>query len=191
MPPVRKKKIKDLTHKELLEFFEWFDGKLLLQDLTASYTILGGAALLMLGIISRSTADIDLPAQKMEGLIHEAGQEFGIEIHTVTQCTTVDFAECPKEIVFEGKALQIFSIHPKELLKSKLERYQKQDPQDIKDILSYSKLSYSEFEEIFSEMLKYWVGHPNRLIMHGRNVVERHFPENAKQFHSTFKLSYE
>ncbi len=191
MPPKPKKKIKELTKKELLAFFTWFDRRLSARDLHASYIILGGAALVLLDIITRSTVDLDLPAQEMAHLIDEAGREFGIEIDIVTQCTTVDFAQCPKKQVFEGESLKIFSIQAPDLLKSKLERFQKQDSQDINAIILHCKLSYAEFKEIFSEMIKFWVGHPDRLKMHARTVVERNYPDDIDNFYAAFKLSHE
>jgi uncharacterized nucleotidyltransferase DUF6036 len=191
MPPIPKRKIKELTKKELLHFFTWFDSRLSARDLSASYIILGGAALVLLDIIARSTVDLDLPAQEMSQLINEAGNEFGIEIDIVTQCTTVDFTECPKKMVFAGDALKIFSIQTPDLLKSKLERFQKQDPQDINAIILHDKLSYTKFKQIFSEMTKFWVGHPDRLKMHARTVVEWNYPNDIADFYSAFKLSHE
>jgi hypothetical protein len=185
-------KIKELTKKELHHFFKWFDEELKEKKDYANYTILGGAALVLLEIIDRSTADIDIVVEKVNpDLINEAAEKFGIEIDRVTQCTTVDFNDCPTEPIFIGDFLKIFSIQPRDFLKSKIERFEKQDPQDINALLKVLKLSYSEFKTLFSEMLQYFVGNEDRLKMKARTIVERNFSEDTKDFYNTFRLSFE
>lgn len=188
----KNKKIKELTKKDLNEFFERFEEELGRKKTAASYVILGGAALVLLNFIERSTEDLDIAkAEGDRGLIVEAAEKFGIKIDWVTQCTTVDFVECPKEIVFSGKQLKVSSINPQDLLKSKIERFEKQDPQDINAILDKLQLGYEELKKIFAEMLQDFVGNQDQLKMKARTIVERRFSEHAKDFYRSFKLSFE
>ncbi len=188
----KNKKNKELTRKDFVDFFDRFETELGSKKTTASYVILGGAALVLLDFIERSTEDLDIakPFGDRE-LLLEAAEKFGIKIDWVTQCTTVDFEECPKEMVYSGNWLKVSSLNPRDLLKSKLERFQKQDPQDINAILTKLPLGYEEFKKIFSEMLQDFVGNQDQLKMKARTVVERKFPDQAKDFYRTFKLSYE
>lgn len=189
---VKNKTIKELTKKDLDEFFVRFEAELDQKKTVASYIILGGAALVLLEFIQRSTEDLDIAKSIGDReLIVKAAEKFGIEIDWVTQCTTVDFDECPKELVYSGTWLKVSSIGPRDLLKSKLERFEKQDPQDINAILDKLPLGYEEFKKIFSEMLQDFVGNQDQLKMKARTVVERKFQDNAKDFYRNFKLSYE
>ena len=188
----KNKKIKELTKKDLNDFFERFEEELGRKKTAASYVILGGAALVLLDFIERSTEDLDIAKEEGDrGLISEAAEKYGIKIDWVTQCTTVDFVECPKEIVFLKKQLKVSSINPRDLLKSKIERFEKQDPEDINAILDKLQMSYEELKNIFAEMLQEFVGNQDRLKIKARILVERKFSEHAPDFYRSFKLSYE
>jgi len=185
-------KRKQLDKTRIENFFRSFDEELAAKNIQASYLILGGAALVMLEFIDRSTEDIDVVHDGGNfDLMEEAAGKYGIVIDRVTQCTTVDFEECSKEEIFSGKFLKIRSISPQDLLKSKIERFQKQDPADVNAILDNLKLKYADFKSLFSEMSLDYVGNLDRLKTNARIVVERRFAEMADDFYETFPCSYD
>ncbi len=61
----------------------------------------------------------------------------------------------------------------KKSIKSKLERYTLQDPEDILAIIKKINLNYKNFFKLFEQMFPLFIGDPNRLIMHARSLGGR------------------
>jgi hypothetical protein len=182
-----KKKLKELHKKDLKDFFDSFEEKLQNEKQNLTYVNLGGAALVLLEVIPRSTTDIDIVRGDLDKLV-SAGSEFGITIQKITQCTTVDFDECSKLVVYSKGFLEVFSISLEDLLKSKIERYYKQDPKDIDEIISRLHLPYKDFKKLFGEMFLIYIGDGKRLTMNARTVVDRSYPADADDFYKSFKI---
>lgn len=76
--------------------------------------------------------------------------------------------------------LKIFTAE--ELLKLKLERFRKQDPEDIYAIIEKAGISYDQFKSIAQEMLLFFIGNPRELLLSALIVVERMYPEKQDDF---------
>jgi len=175
---------KAFTKRDFLDFFEKVDREL---NKKLSITILGGASIVLLDFKDRATHDIDV-APPIDPLLLEAGNKNGIPIQYVgSLVSTVDFAHCEKAIVFEGKFLTVQSISPEELIKSKLERFQKQDPEDIYSIVEKTNYSYESFKALVKEMLIDFIGPRIKLLLHARMVVEHIYSERSEEFYEEVK----
>lgn len=176
----KQKLLKEFTKKDFLDFFAKVDRDL---NKKLSITILGGASIVLLDFKDRATQDIDV-APPIDSLFLKAGNKNGIPIQSAGNLvSTVDFEHCEKPIVFKGKFLTVHSISPEELIKSKLERFQKQDPEDIYSIIQKTNYSYESFKDLVKEMRIDFVGAPIKLLMHARTVVEQIYPEKSEEFY--------
>lgn len=181
-----------LDKNDLLNFFKSVDQEFAISALKLDIDILGGASIVLQGFINRSTQDIDiLPNQKDMGPFIDAGHRRGITVDVVTVGSTVDFMTCDKITLFKGKYLCVRSIAPNDLIKTKLERFKKQDVEDVFSIIEKTNLSYREFLILVKEMSMDFIGDPDRLIMHARTVVENIFPSHQEEFRKILKLSFE
>lgn len=178
---MKKQKLpKEFTKKDFLDFFEKVDLDL---NKKLSITILGGASIVLLGFKDRATHDIDV-APPADPLLVKVGKKNGIPIQYVGGLvSTVDFVHCKKSLVFKGKLFTVHSISPEELIKSKLERFHKQDPEDIYSIIEKTNYSYESFKALVKEMRIDFVGAPIKLLMHARTVAEQIYPERSKEFY--------
>ena len=57
------------------------------------------------------------------------------------------------------------SVTVEDLIKLKLERFYKQDPEDIYAILEKTALPYERFKDIVSDMLPDFIGNPRALLL--------------------------
>ena len=183
---------KELSREDLIQFFRNLDLELTRRKKHLNCTLLGGAAIILLNFKDRSTRDIDVPSSQDElDFLIQSGIKYGIEVQPIAITTTVNFLECEKQKVFFGKYLEVQTISAQDLIKSKLERYQKQDLDDIDTIIKKINLSFEGFAKLFGEMLQDFVGSTDRLTMQARNVVEYNYPDRVEWFYRSFRLSYE
>lgn len=67
-------------------------------------------------------------------------------------------------------------------LKLKLERFRKQDPEDIYAIIEKTAFPYEKFKGLVKEMLPDFIGNPRELVLSAWIVVERMYPAQAADF---------
>lgn len=72
-------------------------------------------------------------------------------------------------------------LNPVDLLKTKIERYAKQDPQDIDAILAAHPLSETDFFHLAKEMLIDFVGNQRTLRVTLEIIAEKHFGASAAE----------
>jgi len=185
------KQLNPFSREDFLEFFKKLDGELQKIDETLELIILGGAAITLLNIKERATHDLDIAPNQfnsaVEKIIKVLSLKSGIIVQQVTVSSTVDFIHGDKEKIFEGRALHVQSISPQDLIKSKLERFLKQDPEDIYAIIEKTRLSYASFSLLVNEMLVDYVGNTNRLMLQAAVVVEQMYPGDIEVFKKSLK----
>ena len=81
---------------------------------------------------------------------------------------------------FEGVTRQ--DLTAEDLIKLKLERFRKQDPEDIYAILEKTGMGFDRFQSIVKEMLPDFIGNPRELVLSARLVVERMYPNRLGEF---------
>lgn len=106
----------------------------------------------------------------------------GITVDIVAIVSTVDFPNAPKVILFEGRGLTVDSVTPQDLIKLKLERFRKQDPEDIYAIIQKTALSYEDYKALVKNMLPDFIGNGRELLLSAKLVVERMYPEQISDF---------
>lgn len=164
--------LKILTREDLVATLVQLDG-LLTQK--TEVVLLGAGALLMLNIRQRATMDIDIANVKDAVHFLGAAKKLGVQVDIVTVPTTVDFNHCPTRPVFEGQYLRVFSVTEGDLIKLKLERYRKQDPEDIDEIIRKTGFTYGAYRQIVSEALQNFVGNRKVFILSALLAGENHY----------------
>lgn len=167
---------------DMLEAFKKLDKDLQNSSKKIKIKTLGGASILLLGIRDRATADIDIAATSNANTFQKMCAKIGLSVDIITVASTVDLSYCPSVNVFQGKNLTVDSVTPRDLLKLKLERFYKQDPEDIYAIIKHEALSFDEFKTIINEMLPDYIGNVRQLMISAQIVVEQIWPERIKEF---------
>ncbi|MBI5299172.1 MAG: hypothetical protein HY877_02595 [Deltaproteobacteria bacterium] len=75
-----------------------------------------------------------------------------------------------------------------DLIKLKLERFRKQDPDDIYSIIDKTKLGYENFKNLVLEMLPYYIGNPRGVLLSASEIVERKYPSHLEDFKKQLKI---
>ena len=101
--------------------------------------------------------------------------------------STVDINRSKKELVFDGKSLKVFAINPLDLIKMKLERFYKQDPEDIYNIIENMSLKYEDFKKLALEGYSDFVGRKEDYFLSAQIVVEKVYPQHLENFLSSKK----
>ena len=166
------KQLQDLKKPDIQQIFTAVDNELLSP---AEITVIGGVSLIMLDIVERSTVDIDLANIGNVDAFKKIADRLGYLVDVVTISTTVDFHSPDKYKIFHGKNLAVFSVNERDLIKLKLERYRKQDPQDIDKIIQKIKMPFSEFRNLALEAVRDFVGHPRTFALSILMAAENHY----------------
>lgn len=169
-------RLRELHKEDVCEAFAAIDASL--REKTA-IVILGAAALLMLDVVECGTIDIDVADVRDAARFRETALRLGFMVDIVTVSSTVDFNSGEQPEVFHGEKLAVFSVNERDLIKLKLERFRKQDPQDIARILQKTKLPFAEFQEIACEALADYVGDRRTLALSILIAAEDHYPPPA------------
>lgn len=141
--------------------FEAFDKYLLNKNLEFSGVVIGGAALILMGVISRATRDIDFLHPTIPDEIKKASEDFAAA-ETQWKLDKDWFNNGPISLqkdlpsgwnmkiqsIFQGKSLQLFSLGREDLIKSKLFAYCDRTQPDFDDLLKI-KPSAFEIDEAF------------------------------------------
>ncbi len=179
---------------------EWNKGIIqgILQDLDAelakkgeaiSVTAIGGVAIVLQGFIDRSTNDLDLAPISDALRLLRACERLGIDAQIVTQSSTVDFNVIEKIPLFKGKALEFLGVKGEDLIRLKLERFQKHDPEDIYAIIQKEKFPYERFAELVDEGRVDYIGRVEEYLISAHLVVERMYPDKLEDFSRRFRMS--
>jgi len=86
------------------------------------------------------------------------------------------------------KSKIVDSVTSEDLIKLKLERFRKQDPDDIYSIIDKTKLSYENFKNLVQEMLPYYIGNPRSVLLSASEIVERTYPSHLQDFKKQLKI---
>ncbi len=105
--------------------------------------------------------------------------KMGILAEIVTIGTTVDYDDYESRQVFAGKNLKIHALSGVDLIKSKIERYRKQDPDDIRRILEKTSLPIEAFIHMAGEMLLDYVGNSSVLRTTLEIIVEEQYGKSG------------
>lgn len=178
----------DLTLPQLETIFRDLDAHFASEKKKIEVLTLGGVAIILQGFRDRSTYDIDLANVGDAVVFAKTCQDFELEVQIVSLASTVDFNDVERLCLFEGECLKVFSVTPKDLIKLKLERFFKQDPEDIYAIVEKTRLSFEEFLELVREGLSYFVGRPEEYQFNAQVVVEQMYPDKISSFKSAIKL---
>lgn len=182
------KKITAIDQKAILEIFSKIDSVLQKKKQNLSLITLGGVSIILLKMRDRATMDIDVANSPDALLFEKICNELGFPVDIITQTSTVDFENEPQIDIFKGKALCVKSITPENLIKSKLERFYKQDPEDIYAVIQKIKLSYKSFKVIVQEMIPYFIGNPRTLLLSALIVVQTMYTDNEIDFKKAFSI---
>lgn len=82
--------------------------------------------------------------------------------------------------------MKLVAINAEDLIKLKLERFQRQDPEDIMAIIDSTGFSYNQFKGFVQEMLPTYIGNTNSVILSAREVVERKYSDCFEDFKRFF-----
>ncbi len=166
----------------MLNAFQKIDNDLQKSGKKLKIKTLGGASILLLGMRERVTADIDIASTGDAAEFQKLCTDNNINVDIITVASTVDLTHSPAITVFEGKNLTVESVTPRDLLKLKLERFYKQDPEDIYAIIKHESLSFDEFKTIANEMCLDFIGNVQQLKISAQIVVEQMWPDKAGNF---------
>lgn len=183
-----RKTLKSIAKEGLLQLFQKIDQDLIQQQKSISITILGGASIILLGFRERATADIDIAPNRNAALFEAICKKHGLPVDIVTISSTVDFNHCPSVNVYQGAGLAVMSVVAEDLIRLKLERFRKQDPEDIYAIIQHEKLPYKRFKEIVVDMLPDYIGNPREVALSALIVVEQLYAGHAADFTKVLRL---
>lgn len=80
-------------------------------------------------------------------------------------------------------------VGAEDLIRLKLERFEKHDPEDIYAIIRKEKFPYERFAALVKEGKGYYIGRVEEYLVSAQLVVERMYPENFKDFSREFGLA--
>ena len=173
--------MKAISKNEIPLLFEKIDVELGKQKRKARVTVLGGFAVILQGYRERATLDIDIAPDADANLFSQVCRSLNIPVDIVTVASTVDLVHTATVRVFNGAFLAVDAVMGEDLIKLKLERFRKQDPEDIYAIIDGLRLPYEKFEELVQDMLVDYVGNPRNLLLSAEEIIQRKYPEFVKR----------
>jgi len=180
--------MKELTKVEALQLFQTIDKELEKIGEKVQITVLGGLAIILQEFRKRSTFDIDIAPTPYSKPFEEICKKLKIPLDIVTLASTVDLETAKRTNQFSGKYLVVEAITATDLIKLKLERFRKQDPEDIFAIIDKTVLPYPAFKTLVQEMLLDFIGNPKGLLLSAQEVVERKYPQSLDDFVGSVKI---
>lgn len=184
----KKKYPKEWDKNTILEILQDLDDYLAKKGDKISVTALGGVVIVLQDFQPRSTNDLDIAPVRDAPRLLKACDKLGIRAQIVTLCSTVDFNEVETARVFAGKALTINGVGAEDLIRLKLERFQKHDPEDIYAIIQKENLPYERFKALVREGKDYFIGRTSEYLISAQLVVERMYPSMREEFSKQFSL---
>lgn len=155
---------------------------------TVEVTALGGIVIVLQDFQPRSTNDIDMAPISDAPRLLEVCDELGITAQVVTLASTVDFNSVEKRRLFAGKALTLYGVGAEDLIRLKLERFKKHDPEDIYAIIRKENLPYERFAAIVNEGKGWFIGRVDEYLVSTQLVVERMYPDKFEEYSRRFGL---
>ena len=174
--------MKKIESSLLTLLFQKLDAVLAEKGQKIRVVVLGGLAIIAQGFRERATLDIDIAQNRDAAIFVKACNQISIPVDIITVSSTVDLNHAPTKNIFSGKYLQLEAITAPDLIKLKLERFYKQDPDDIYAMIQKVGMTYEDFKTIFLDMLPDFIGNPRGLVLSAQLVVERMFPEAIDNF---------
>ncbi|HEX5033503.1 MAG TPA: hypothetical protein VFW62_03400, partial [bacterium] len=90
--------------------------------------------------------------------------------------------EIERKKLFSGKALTLYGVGPEDLIRLKLERFRKHDPEDIYAIITAIDFPYEKFVDLVDDAKSYFIGRVEEYLTSAQLVVERMYPEKLSGF---------
>jgi hypothetical protein len=181
------RKLEPIKREDILRIFSEVDAQLVKKKKSIKVKVIGGVPLILQNIRERATMDIDIAPGKDAVAFQTICSHLDIPVDIITISSTVDLQNAPGVSLFKGKALEVNSVTPEDLIKLKLERFRKQDPEDIYAIIEKSNISYKQFREIVRGMRLDFIGNLRELLISAMIVVETMYPENKTDFEMLVK----
>lgn len=181
-------RLQPITKAELEILLRAIDEDFLVRGRTAHVTLLGGGSIILLGFRDRATLDLDIAATADAAVFLQICRDHGVPVDIVAIASTVDLNHCSTVPVFRGKALTIASVTAPDLVKLKLERFRKHDPEDIEAILAHEQISYEEFSTLVADMRLDYIGNEREVVLSARIIVERVYPDRVEEFAAALPL---
>jgi uncharacterized nucleotidyltransferase DUF6036 len=185
----KKKYPKEWDKNTIREILQDLDDYLAAKGEKLTVTAIGGIAIVLQDFQLRSTNDLDLAPVSDAARLLKACVRLGINAQIVTLCTTVDFNEIETTPVFTGVALTLNGVGAEDLIRLKLERFKKHDPEDIYAIIQKEQFPYERFAALVKEGKDYFIGRVEEYLVSAQLVVERMYPEKFAEFSREFGLS--
>ena len=181
----KKEKFTSIDSASLAPLFQKLDTALAKKGRKIKIVVLGGLAIIAQGFRERATLDIDIAPNRDADIFVRVCRQLSIPIDIVTVSSTVDLHHAPTKTIFSGQYLILEAITAPDLIKLKLERFYKQDPDDIYAIIKKIGMAYEAFKTLVLDILPDFIGNPRGLALSAEIVVERMFPESISDFKKT------
>lgn len=179
---VKKKYPKEWNKETILRILRDLDDYFVNRGERVEVVAIGGVAIVLQDFQSRSTNDFDMaPMEDAERLL-KACHKLGIDAQVVTLASTVDFHEVERISLFAGKALTLYSVGAEDLIRLKLERFRKHDPEDIYAIIEKENFPYERFVALVKEGKIDFIGRVDEYLVSAQLVVERMYPDKSEDF---------
>lgn len=178
----KKKYPKEWDKNTILEILQDLDAYFIKKREKVVVLAIGGLVIVLQDFQQRSTNDVDLAPILNSDRLLKACNQLGINAQVVTLCSTVDFNEARTIKLFTGKMLTINGVSAEDLIRLKLERFHKHDPEDIYAIIQKKKLPYERFAALVDEGKDYFIGRVDEYLLSAQLVVERMYPEKFEEF---------
>lgn len=171
---------------DVLAVFKTIEGELAKTGQKMRVTVLGGISVILQGFIKRATRDIDIAPTTDARAFAKICKKINIPVDIVTIASTVDLVHTTTLNQYSGPFLTVDSVTAPDLIKLKLERFYKHDPEDIFAIIDHTNISYQDFRSLVKEMLTDFIGNPRGPMLSAREVTERKFPAFLEDFDREF-----
>ena len=182
----KKKYPKEWNKKTILTIFKDLDDYFSKQGGRVNIIAIGGVAIVLQDFQTRSTNDLDVaPVSDAERLL-KACDKLGINAQVVTLASTVDFNDIERIPLFAGRSLIVSGVNAEALIRLKLERFRKQDPEDIYAIIEKEKFPYEKFVALVKDGKTLFMGRVDEYLVSAQLVVERMYPEKFEDFKRLF-----
>lgn len=178
----KQKKFISIDQASLPDLYQKMETILAEKKQKIKIVVLGGLAIIAQGFRERATLDIDIAQNHDAAIFSKVCNALSIPVDVITVSSTVDLNHAPTKNIFSGKHLILEAITAPDLIKLKLERFYKQDPDDIYAVIQKTGMAYEDFKALFLDMLPDFIGNPRGLILSAQLVVERMFPESTEYF---------
>lgn len=184
-----KKYPKEWNKETILRILEDLDDYFIKKRETIAATAIGGIVIVLQDFQPRSTNDLDVAPISDADRLLKACEKLGIAAQVVTLCSTVDFNDIERTRLFSGKALTLYGVGAEDLIRLKLERFKKHDPEDIYAIIQKEKFPYERFVALVNEGKNDFIGRVDEYLVSAQLVVERMYPDKFEEFSRRFVKS--